>query len=79
MADNEDRREDLRADECSGCHTAPTAKEAPDLFPALDGFGYRSADRRHLAFMHVVLRGARSVATDQSADWLGDAANSAGS
>jgi mono/diheme cytochrome c family protein len=51
-------------DECSGCHGAD-GKGAAGLFTALDGSAIvQQADSTSL--MHVVLRGARSVATDKA-------------
>jgi mono/diheme cytochrome c family protein len=49
------------ADECSGCHT-PDGKGVPGLFPALSGTpSVQQSDPTTL--IHVVLRGALSVAT----------------
>jgi mono/diheme cytochrome c family protein len=51
-------------DECSGCHRAD-GKGTAGLFTALDGSAIvQQTDATSL--MHVVLRGARSVATDQA-------------
>ena len=48
--------------ECSGCHMA-NGKGAAGLFPALDGSAVvQQVDPASL--LHIVLRGARSVATD---------------
>jgi mono/diheme cytochrome c family protein len=52
----------IYADECSGCHMA-NGKGAAGLFPALDGSAVvQQVDPASL--LHIVLRGARSVATD---------------
>jgi mono/diheme cytochrome c family protein len=52
----------IYADECSGCHT-PTGKGIPGLFPALnDSSVVQQTDPTSL--LHVVLRGARSTATE---------------
>jgi mono/diheme cytochrome c family protein len=54
----------IYADECSGCHTA-NGKGTAGLFPALDGSAVvQQADPASL--LHIVLRGARSVATDRA-------------
>jgi mono/diheme cytochrome c family protein len=54
--------EAIYADECSGCH-AGNGKGAAGLFPSLNGSPVvQQADPTTL--LHVVLRGARSVATD---------------
>ena len=54
----------IYADECSGCHT-PNGKGIPGLFPSLDGSPVvRQNDATTL--MHIVLRGARSVGTEQA-------------
>jgi mono/diheme cytochrome c family protein len=51
----------IYADECSGCHT-PNGKGVPGLFPALAGAPIvQQTDATSL--IHVVLRGALSVAT----------------
>jgi len=50
------------ADECSGCHT-PDGKGAAGLFPSLNGSAVvQQTDPTTL--LHIVLRGARSAATD---------------
>jgi mono/diheme cytochrome c family protein len=50
------------ADECSGCHAAD-GKGAAGLFPSLNGTPVvQQSDPTSL--LHVVLRGARSAATD---------------
>ena len=52
----------IYADECSGCHAAD-GKGTAGLFPSLDGSPVvQQTDPTSL--LHVVLRGARSVATD---------------
>jgi mono/diheme cytochrome c family protein len=52
----------IYADECSGCHTAD-GKGAAGLFPALEKSSVvQQADPASL--LHIVLRGARGVATD---------------
>jgi mono/diheme cytochrome c family protein len=52
----------IYADECSGCHVA-NGKGVAGLFPALDKSAVvQQADPASL--LHIVLRGARSVATD---------------
>jgi mono/diheme cytochrome c family protein len=52
------------ADECSGCHT-PNGKGVPGLFPSLNGTPMvQQSDATTL--IHVVLRGAQSVATEQA-------------
>lgn len=52
----------IYADECSGCHVA-NGKGSAGLFPPLAGSALvQQTDPTSL--MHVVLRGARSVATD---------------
>jgi mono/diheme cytochrome c family protein len=54
----------IYADECSGCHMA-NGKGSANLFPALDGSAViQQADATSL--LHIVLRGARSVATDRA-------------
>jgi mono/diheme cytochrome c family protein len=54
----------IYADECSACH-GPNGRGAPGLFPTLAGASVvRQNDATSL--MHVVLRGARSVGTDQA-------------
>jgi mono/diheme cytochrome c family protein len=54
--------ERIYADECSGCHT-PNGKGTHGLFPSMNGSpAVQQADPTSL--MRVVLRGARSVATD---------------
>jgi mono/diheme cytochrome c family protein len=54
----------IYADECSGCHGAD-GKGAAGLFSTLDGSAIvQQADPTSL--LHVVLRGARSVATDKA-------------
>jgi mono/diheme cytochrome c family protein len=51
----------IYADECSGCHT-PNGKGVPGLFPSLNGAPtVQQTDPASL--LHVVLRGALSVAT----------------
>ncbi len=51
----------IYADECSGCHT-PNGKGVPGLFPSLNGApSVQQTDPGSL--LHVVLRGALSVAT----------------
>jgi mono/diheme cytochrome c family protein len=66
----------IYADECSGCHTAD-GKGAAGLFPALEKSSVvQQVDPASL--LHIVLRGARSVATDRAPtgaampefDWL---------
>ena len=52
----------IYADECSGCH-ARDGKGAPGLFPSLNGSPVvQQTDPTTL--LHIVLRGARSAATD---------------
>jgi mono/diheme cytochrome c family protein len=52
----------IYADECAGCHAA-NGKGASGLFPSLDGSpAVQQTDPTTL--LHVVLRGARSAATD---------------
>ncbi len=51
----------IYADECSGCHTA-SGKGTANLFPALDGSAVVQQDDP-ASLLHIVLRGARSVAT----------------
>jgi mono/diheme cytochrome c family protein len=54
----------IYADECSGCHT-PDGKGVPGLFPTLNG----SASVQQIdaaSLVHVVLRGALSVATSKA-------------
>jgi mono/diheme cytochrome c family protein len=52
----------IYADECAGCHAA-NGKGASGLFPSLNGSPtVRQTDPTTL--LHVVLRGARSAATD---------------
>jgi mono/diheme cytochrome c family protein len=52
------------ADQCSGCHGGD-GKGAANLFPALEGSSVvQQADATGL--MHIVLRGARGVATDKA-------------
>ena len=52
----------IYADECAGCHAA-NGKGASGLFPSLNGSpAVQQADPTTL--LHVVLRGARSAATD---------------
>ena len=52
----------IYADECSACH-APSGTGIPELFPRLAGApAIQSKDPTSL--IHVVLRGARSIATD---------------
>ena len=54
----------IYADECAGCHGAG-GKGSTGLFPALDGSSVvQQADPTSL--LHVVLRGARTVATDKA-------------
>jgi mono/diheme cytochrome c family protein len=54
----------IYTDECAGCHKAD-GKGAIGLFPALDGSpAVQQTDPTSL--LHVVLRGARSVGTDQA-------------
>jgi mono/diheme cytochrome c family protein len=54
----------IYADECSGCHT-PNGKGVPGLFPSLNGApSVQQADPTSL--LHVVLRGALSVATPKA-------------
>ena len=54
----------IYADECSGCHTAD-GKGAAGLFPALERSSVvQQADPASL--LHIVLRGARTVATDRA-------------
>jgi mono/diheme cytochrome c family protein len=53
----------IYTDECAACHGGD-GKGAPDLFPALAASSIvQQADATSL--MHIVLRGARSVATDK--------------
>ena len=66
----------IYADECSGCHGA-VGKGAAGLFPALAGSTIVQQTNA-TSLMHVVLRGAHSVATDKAPtgagmpefDWL---------
>jgi mono/diheme cytochrome c family protein len=54
----------IYADECAGCHAA-NGKGTAGLFPALSGSpAVQQTDPASL--LHVVLRGARSVGTDQA-------------
>jgi mono/diheme cytochrome c family protein len=54
----------IYADECSACHGSD-GRGTPGLFPALAGApAVRQNDATSL--LHVVLRGARSVGTDQA-------------
>jgi mono/diheme cytochrome c family protein len=54
----------IYADECAGCHTM-NGKGASGLFPSLDGSPVvQQTDPTTL--LHVVLRGARSAATDEA-------------
>jgi len=54
----------IYADECSGCHT-PNGKGVPGLFPSLNGVpSVQQIDPASL--LHVVLRGALSVATPKA-------------
>jgi mono/diheme cytochrome c family protein len=54
----------IYADECSGCHIA-NGKGVAGLFPALEGSAVvQQSDPESL--LHIVLRGARSVATDRA-------------
>ena len=54
----------IYADECSGCHKAD-GKGTAGLFPTLDGSAVvQQADPASL--LHIVIRGARGVATDQA-------------
>ena len=54
----------IYADECAGCHTM-NGKGASGLFPSLDGSPVvQQTDTTTL--LHVVLRGARSAATDEA-------------
>jgi mono/diheme cytochrome c family protein len=54
----------IYADQCSGCHGG-NGKGAANLFPALDGSSVvQQTDSTSL--MHIVLRGARGVATDRA-------------
>jgi mono/diheme cytochrome c family protein len=54
----------IYADECSGCHT-PDGRGVPGLFPSLNGTpSVQQIDPASL--MHVVLRGALSVATSKA-------------
>jgi len=54
----------IYADECSGCHMA-NGKGSANLFPALDGSAVvQQTDVTSI--LHIVLRGARSVATDRA-------------
>ena len=62
--DDMKRGVNIYADECAGCHGA-NGKGAAGLFPALDGSSIvQQLDPTSL--MHVVLRGASSVATDKA-------------
>lgn len=54
----------IYADECSGCHT-PNGKGIPGLFPSLDGSPVVQQNDP-TTLMHIVLRGARSVGTEQA-------------
>ncbi len=54
----------IYADECSGCHT-PNGKGIPGLFPSLDGSPVVQQNDA-TTLMHIVLRGARSVGTEQA-------------
>ena len=56
--------EKIYADECSGCHT-PNGKGIPGLFPSLDGSPVVQQNDP-TTLMHIVLRGARSVGTEQA-------------
>lgn len=51
----------IYADECSGCHAAD-GKGIPGMFPSLNGSA-TVQQRNPTTLLHVVLRGARSVAT----------------
>jgi mono/diheme cytochrome c family protein len=54
----------IYADECSGCHTA-SGRGTPHMFPSLNGSSaVQQIDPTSL--LRVVLRGARSVATDKA-------------
>jgi mono/diheme cytochrome c family protein len=54
----------IYADECAGCHAA-NGKGASGLFPSLNGSpAVQQTDPSTL--LHVVLRGARSAATDRA-------------
>jgi mono/diheme cytochrome c family protein len=54
----------IYADECSACH-APKGSGIPGLFPALSGAP--AVQRRDpTSLIHVVVEGARSVATDEA-------------
>ncbi|HKF74039.1 MAG TPA: cytochrome c, partial [Stellaceae bacterium] len=56
--------EKIYADECSGCHT-PNGKGVPGMIPSISGSPVvQQADATSL--MRVVLRGARSTATDEA-------------
>jgi mono/diheme cytochrome c family protein len=52
------------ADECSGCHT-PNGKGVPGLFPSLNGTPMVQQNDA-TTLIHVILRGAQSVATKQA-------------
>jgi mono/diheme cytochrome c family protein len=66
----------IYADECSGCHGAD-GKGTAGLFPALGGSAIVQQTNA-ISLMHVVMRGARGVATDKAPtapgmpefDWL---------
>jgi mono/diheme cytochrome c family protein len=54
----------IYTDECSGCHTHD-GKGLPSMFPSLNGSA-AVQQRDPTSLLHVVLRGARSVGTDQA-------------
>ncbi len=54
----------IYADECSGCHGA-NGKGTPGLFPTLAGAPVVRQDKA-ASLLRVVLRGARSIGTDQA-------------
>jgi mono/diheme cytochrome c family protein len=54
----------IYADECSGCHT-PNGEGTPGMFPSVNGSPIvQQTDA--ISLMRIVLRGGRSVATDQA-------------